>query len=379
MAITHDRTTSVLAIINETNETRKRMNSGLVEMGSLVDDNESSQPLSVIVGNPPYQSDPNNNNVSSLYPHFMEVSKQLASLVSLVYPFKWTFYGAKEFKTNELHSRNYSYFYVHSGESDVFGLARIKGGINYFLWNIKERAINEKMMYRYDNKTSYRDSLLDGQSTFIDNNVYLQIINKVNTIDSLTASATKPYGPKTLFKMSDSKSWDKTGNLSIYLAGGVKKPISTSVTDNNTKDYKVFATASNGKHTNSLSRVIRIFVGYPNEICSSTYLKIGSYSTEQEAINTVRYLKTDFINFLMAILSPTQHSYRSVYALVPNVDFNTGEIIDRKGTFLDFNSPDTLDEQLYKIYSITDEQKNMIVTSIKPWKEKLLTGIQHNK
>lgn len=55
----------------------------------------------------------------------------------------------------------------------------------------------------------------------------------------------------------------------------------------------------------------------------------------------------------------------------PLIDFATGEIKDKPGTFLDFDSPETLDEQLAKIYELTEEEQELMAKSIKPWKDKL--------
>lgn len=99
-------------------------------------------------------------------------------------------------------------------------------------------------------------------------------------------------------------------------------------------------------------------------------IKVGSFETEQEAVNCLRYLKTDFAGFLLGIITPTQDATRKNYRLIPLVDFKTGEVLDT-GKFLDFNSPATLDEQLAKMYELSDEDMEVIRRDLKPWMDKV--------
>lgn len=334
----------------------------------------------VIVGNPPYQDDTNPVTVS-IYPYFLETVQKLSESVSLIYPFKWVVTGNMTFRNREINSRHYQDFYVHSGSSDVFSSANISGGINYFLWVHKQREKSNKMRYVYDSSPMLRDNLIAGLPAFLADNLHLELINKISPKNLLTVSPRTPYGLPSAVTTAEIKSWDRSGSLDIVVRGGKILSIEETVFEGITQDYKVFSTksCSMSKTSNGFRRVDRIFVGYPNQICSGTYLKIGSYDTEQEAINTVRYLKTDFVNFLISILSISQNSPRGVYKFVPDVDFATGEIIDKKGVFLDFNQPETLDQQLAAIYGLTVQEVNLIENCIKPWADKINITAQDNK
>ena len=87
-----------------------------------------------------------------------------------------------------------------------------------------------------------------------------------------------------------------------------------------------------------------------NLLCTDfyTYEFLNYYNAYDEVNNTeyITKVKTPYIN-------------------------ETGEIIDKPGTFLDFDKPETLDEQLAEIYDLTAEEQELMKNSIKPWKDKL--------
>lgn len=85
--------------------------------------------------------------------------------------------------------------------------------------------------------------------------------------------------------------------------------------------------------------------------------------------NLKRLIQTDFF-----IYSFLKHDLLdSIDIDVPKIGFETGEILSgkSKGTILDFTKPETLDDQLAKIYNLTDEERKLMKESIRPWKDKL--------
>lgn len=332
-----------------------------------------------LVGNPPY----NNDNLIApvdIYPDFMRVSKELAENVSLIYPFKWVISRDNDFKSTELNSAHYTEFYVHSGLSDIFTNAVINGGINYFLWTNAKRSNDTKMKYFYDNQVARQYTLMDNKSIFIQNPAHTSIVSRVNPINTIPVSSRGPYGMSTTLTNKQIANWDRTGPLTIHVTNGRTLQIEENVTTKQTNDYKVFIskTTDSGRIQGKFKRANRMFTAGPKEICTDTYLKIGSYGTEQEAINAVRYLKTDFANFLIGVLTITHNLSKRVFSLIPNVNFATGEIIDKTGIFLNFDNPETLDAQLLKIYGLTIDETQIIEQSIRPWSDKIGTNVYDN-
>ncbi len=81
-----------------------------------------------------------------------------------------------------------------------------------------------------------------------------------------------------------------------------------------------------------------------------TYLLVGPFEGEKEAINVSNYICTKFFRFLVSILKNTQNAYKKVYSLVP---------------MQDFSHPWT-DEMLYKKYDLTQDEIAFIESMIRP-------------
>lgn len=99
-------------------------------------------------------------------------------------------------------------------------------------------------------------------------------------------------------------------------------------------------------------------------------MQIGDFKTEQEANNCLLYTKTDFVTFLFGAIAITQDATKKFYVLIPDIDFKTGEVKDRQSIFLDFNKPETLDEQLVEFYGLTVDESELMKSSIRPWRDK---------
>ena len=87
----------------------------------------------------------------------------------------------------------------------------------------------------------------------------------------------------------------------------------------------------------------------PKTICSETYLVAGSFDSGSEADNFMTYLKTKFARFLLAQIAMTQQISRATFAFVPAQDFT------KRWT----------DEELFKKYELTSEEKTFINNMIK--------------
>ncbi len=88
----------------------------------------------------------------------------------------------------------------------------------------------------------------------------------------------------------------------------------------------------------------------PNEICTETYIIVGSFNSEKECLNLLSYLKTKFTRFLVSQLSFSQDITKDRFAFVP---------------IEDFSEPWT-DEKLYKKYGLTEEEIAFIESMIRP-------------
>lgn len=95
-----------------------------------------------------------------------------------------------------------------------------------------------------------------------------------------------------------------------------------------------------------------------------------SYGETNEGRNFRAFTKTNwFIYDFLFEIYVTEDYIEKVET--PLVNFKTGRIEDKPGVFLNFNSSETLDEQLANIYELTVEEQELMKNSIKPWKDKL--------
>lgn len=88
----------------------------------------------------------------------------------------------------------------------------------------------------------------------------------------------------------------------------------------------------------------------PNEVCTETYLCIGSFENEIEANNLCDYMKTKFFRFLLLQALTSINISKDKFLFVP---------------LQDFSKPWT-DSELYEKYNLTDEEINFIESMIRP-------------
>ena len=66
----------------------------------------------------------------------------------------------------------------------------------------------------------------------------------------------------------------------------------------------------------------RIEVMPPNTVCTESYLVVGSFSNEYEALNMAEFLRTKFCRFLVSTILLTQNITKGKFIFVPNLSMN---------------------------------------------------------
>ena len=85
------------------------------------------------------------------------------------------------------------------------------------------------------------------------------------------------------------------------------------------------------------------------QINTETYLDIGVFFTEKEALNFDKYLKTKFVRFLLRQAISSLNVTRECFRFVPNEDF----------------TQEWTDEKLYQKYGLTVDEIDVIEHSIR--------------
>lgn len=335
--------------------------------------------FAAVCSNPPYQIANDSGAASAIYHLFAEASFSICRFASLIYPSRWHSGGGQgdglgEFRDSQLKSKKYVKFFDFSNSQEFFDNAFIAGGINYFLWdNLKNSGDLE---FTHNDETKILKPFLSQYDFLIRSSIENSLIEKISPIKTM---ADRVYA-NTFFKVEGAaiktvkKYENPDGNIKVHFFNERKLKDSTTIESINAieiEKFKVYLSGTaNRTSPSTRARHDRIFMGYKNEISTQSFIRAGDFDTLAEARNCLLYLKTDFVNFLHSILTSTQNSSSRNFSLTPNIDFATGEILDKPGTFLDFSKPEALDDQLAKIYNLTEDERNLMTKDLKPWKDK---------
>ena len=126
----------------------------------------------------------------------------------------------------------------------------------------------------------------------------------------------------------------------------------------NLDKYKLFISKAFG--SGQFGEVLpEMILGKPAVGATITFLSVGAFNTEDEAVTCEKYLKTKFARTLLGVLKATQNGSKACYRMVPLQDFTSASDIDWS------KSIHEIDLQLYKKYGLSDEEINFIETHVK--------------
>ncbi len=83
------------------------------------------------------------------------------------------------------------------------------------------------------------------------------------------------------------------------------------------------------------------------QAATQTFLSLGAFDTELEAINAQKYIKTKFARALLGVKKTTQHNPPETWQYVPLQDFTANSDIDWSGSVRE------IDRQLYAKYDLS--------------------------
>jgi len=258
----------------------------------------------------------------------------------------------------------------------IFPSAHNDGGICYFRWDLSKKT--NKVDYTYvtmDGKEySHQTNLKNKFSPYVIRDMrVLPILEKIYTNKTVLqeqesfchiVSKTRPFGlRKDLFNSPENYSSSNLqfepykDSLKVYgvkgYKGGAKRTFGY-INDNDILDklsaikkYKIFFTT-----TYSSDAVVppSFIKGYPNDICTETFLLVGPFQTEEEMNNCASYMETDFFRFLLYLGHGTMQVNKSVFNLIPMQNF----------------MHHWKDTELYSKYGLTSDEITFIEQTIKP-------------
>ena len=338
--------------------------------------------FNVIIGNPPYQKNDGGgkgNNSKPIYNLFIDKSKELKpNYMSFIIPSRWMSggRGLDNFRKSMLNDKRFKKIIDFKNSLDCFSNVDIKGGICYFLWELKYANKCEYTIKKKEKgkeiivSNQYRD--LNKYDVLIRDNKAINILEKVlNKIELFNKKRNIVYMNKKVSSQSfyadmNARLFQKElkYNENIYLKGnGYKVYVNkdTFPKSNNGIGYieKDLITKTNiGKYINNHKVFIpktfrelknKPFYGEPNSICSETYIVIDICKNKKEANNLINYFNTDLVSFLIKQKKITHNSSKETYSFIPSLNMK-------------YN---WTNEKLYKLFNISNSEIEYMSKSIK--------------
>lgn len=339
--------------------------------------------FNAVVGNPPYQEEGISTRKAPIYHLFYDISFKLSNKVTLITPGRFLFKAGqtpKEWMDKILEDKHFKVVRYFSKSTDVFPTVDIKGGvvisyrdadkdfgtIGFFSSYPELKSILLKVYSHKDFRKEEFSDMISSQGLYKFSSAAfiecpeIQTIQGQGTASKITSRSLDklpaifmsevPNNEHTYVQMiglCDSRravKWIKLSNL---------QPVKSL------EYYKVLVAEANGSGT--LGETLSTpFIGAPMVGHTDTFLTIGMFESENEALGCLKYIKTKFARTLLGTLKATQHNPRDTWANIPNQDFTNQSDIDWNKSIRE------IDQQLYTKYNLTEEEIEFIEKMIKP-------------
>ena len=317
----------------------------------------------VIIGNPPYQMSDGGNGASAmpLYNRFISQAKKInPRYLCMIIPARWYAGGRalSSFRDEMLNDKRIKVLVDFPQSKDCFPGVEIAGGVCYFLW---ERDFNGEctVINSTNGKSNSLIRPLNEYSIFVRNNIGVNIIHKVRKHPSFhpLSDIMTNYNPFLLRSYVVGEDKPFAGSLKLLSSRGysyINRDMITKSIEIIDR-YKVIITyaMSGGNKASSQGDyqvVSSLFVLKPGEVCSESYLILGDFDNEKESRNLQSYVATKFFRFLLLQSLTSIHITKDSFQFVPLLDFNKS----------------WCDEELYKLYGLSNSETAYIEDIIKP-------------
>ena len=322
----------------------------------------------VIVGNPPYQlvthSGIKGDQAIPVYHSFVMAAKKLCpQYISMIIPARWYNggMGMNSFRDEMLKDRRLEKLCDYANAKECFHSTNISGGVCMFLWNKNYNGKCEFTNIYGDSKVAQK-RFLNEFPIFIRDNRSLDIIEKVMSLRESTVvqivSPIMPYGFPSNARGIEKP--NENHKYKLYASDGITYVEKTDIKQrmNYVGSFKLALGQLISGHLgeydeNGQTKVFSsLFIMSPDEVCTASYLSIGTFKTNDECKFALGYFNSKFVRFLVLQTLTSMHITRNSFSFVPLQDF----------------SPPWTDEMLYKKYGLTAEEIAFIESMIRPMK-----------
>lgn len=332
--------------------------------------------FNAVVGNPPYQENiANRSEQPPVYHLFYDASFKLSERVTLISPARFLFDAGKtpsEWNKKILNDNHFKVCKYYENSHEVFPTVDIKGGVAITYRDINKNFGPIKMFVVNDYTRGILDKVLNKMNKSLANIVYSNTSYKYsdfffkenNGYEKRVSGGSAKYLSSSVFEKfpevfylnmpEDGEKYaaiigrQNSQRIKYYFKEKYLNP------PTNYLKYKVFLPSSNG--TGQMGEAISSpIIAHPGFGATETFISLGSFNTEEEAGNLIKYIKTKFCRILLGTKKVTQGNKNSkVWENIPMLDFSANSEIKWN------NSIDEINNQLMNKYCLTKEEKEYI-------------------
>ena len=319
----------------------------------------------VVISNPPYQLETEGagKQAKPIYNLFVEQAKKLnPRYMTMIIPSRWFSggMGLDSFRDMMMQDSHITKLVDFANAKDCFPQNSISGGVCFFLRE-RDKAGDCEFTNIGNNSENTVIRALNEFPVIVRYNEAVSIIHKITSKnkDKLEKiiSSLMPYGLSTNYRGRAVKS--HSDDLTLHSSRGITyiSPSEINKGFDTVNKYKILISKTGSEHAGEpgkdgsfkvLTSSVKV-IG-PGEVCTHSYFVIGCYDNNIMAENTLSYLKTRFVRFLILQSMSSINLSKLVFSFVPMQDF----------------SKSWTDTELYEKYDLTDEEIAFIESMIKP-------------
>ena len=340
----------------------------------LVEEAFKKVKFDVVIGNPPYQEETNNNRDTPIYHHFMELAYAVSDKAVLITPARFLFNAGQTpsaWNTKMLADEHLKVVYYSQNSAEVFPNTDIKGGVAVTYRDSKKNfgAIGQFISIPELNNILHKvlasenfislSTLHFGNSTYkLTAKVYQEhpdFIERVSQAERFSVGSNIFSRFPEIFYNSQQNDMD----IQIYGREDNKRVYKWTKKEYiaehpNLDKYKIFIPGANG--SGAIGEVLSTpLIGY-----TQTFISFGAFDNREEAENLLKYIKTKFARAMLGTLKITQNNKtKEVWKNVPLQDFTSNSDIDWSQSIAE------LDAQLYRKYGLSQEEIAFIESKVK--------------
>ena len=300
--------------------------------------------FSLCLSNPPYQETiEGSKRARPIYNEFIEKYIEFSDKILFITPSRWLAggFGLDNFR-NMMFSRNDIKLIRHFDDATkIFGNSvEIKGGVSYFMIDKKHNGLVD-----IDGKITK----LNKYDIFVDLKYYNLLDKILENMNNSLKSIAKSKSFWMNFNDSKLDNIKSDNNILCYVSKnkGLKKYINPDELSGSSRNlidkFKVFTPYAAGS-SNNLGNFGNKIIGYPNEVCSNTYMTLLTNS-ENESKSLISYMNTKFCNFFLSLRKNTQNMKPDTFKWIPLVE------LDRQWT----------DDLLFEYFNLTEDEQKLIL------------------